>query len=1501
MARLIWFLVAALAATRGMAGGLGAVRDALGRSIRQFRHVRSLPLADLASLTERASGGRYERMLLEAQRAEQDGRWERTIELYQRLLDEASEELVAVSPRLLLPMRTVVEERLGNLPGDGLAAYRRRGDPRARPLFEAAVRRSREAALAEVARRFLLSSVGDDALDRLATRWLARGQAGRALRAWRRLLRVYPDSDLSPGSVAAKLAAALARLGRVAEARKLLQNLAERLPGATVAAGGQKMSLEAFARKLGDASAPDRTGEWWPTEGGGTSQSRRAGRPLRPGSLAWADAIYPQEVARALSAWRGSRTFARSRYSSEPPVRVLPILAAGKVVYPCRVGLLARDVVTGKLSWEWPWPAGDADWGSVGVFGVGGRFVGHWAPSSDGASVFCSIPRLTATRGRLTAMRGELAAVDLRTGRTRWVRSVSELVPPEGRGAGWFVSPPLPTDGVLVVGVRRGPRGGEYYLCGLDPDGQPLWQRFVSARDDDPAALLYEDQPWFEGMAAAGDGLAVACAGGGVVIAVEAASGQVRWLTRYDQVGRAFFRLRYLSARRWRSSTPAICDGIVYVTPLDSDFIYALDLESGRTLWRRERGSYSYLAGAVDGKVFLSGDSACCIAADGSLEWERELPSRVVGRPLVAGHVLYLPLPGGLLYLDTATGAELGRTLWESWRAAHGPTWSADVASGDLVAGGGRLIVATPHTINAYEPDDARAALERLATARPDDPAVHLALGKEYQWEGDVARASEEFEKAIARRERLAEGDVADLRRRLATCYDYVARAHEREGRPGLALSALEAALRHASRGPQRSNLLLRLGDLAARLKRWKEAVGAFQDVLASNPPRSSARESARARLEAVIEAAGRGPYGEFDRAADEALRRGDLPVVLARYPNSLAAPKALWSLARAAQAKGRKDEARLRLGELARVYPASPLAPRALHELAIGYAKDRAAAMALGTLEALDRRYARWAREGEGKTLATRSTVRRLLRERRRTTPPELAPMLKVRWQCKPEYGSREVVVLPTWEGGKERLFTVAGRSFECREPSGGSLRWADRPGWIGVMIQDAMRPEGGVLITGTVRGLPQSPAEKAGLRAGDILVAFDGKPLRDTDGLISACALRRAGAVVKLEFLREGERRVVELRLGERPNLPRDSILPEVRSVGFASGCALVLKGSSLVALAAEDGQVRWSLPLDGSGAEKVAAGPALVVVADGAGRLRALDAATGSRLWEANLPEPTVHDLRLSDLGLVVVSSRPATVRLVNPFDGAELAKVAEPRAFGRPLVALDTSGRVCYAMGGRLGCLDASRRRLLWAVRVPDLSAERLWVNSGSVVVQGRDGRGSDVLECRRAEDGAAVWSVTLGRGEGFSHGWLGELGFFVASRAGARALVRRLDAATGKVAWSRQLQPHEELGGWVAGRRALVLGVSTVGAEGGRVAELAVLDLATGEQVQRLGLGSGSLVGLVRCGVSLYAVVEDALGELRPRAWLGDVFAPEPPRFRVVRLTAGEPSRPGDSQ
>jgi S1-C subfamily serine protease len=79
-----------------------------------------------------------------------------------------------------------------------------------------------------------------------------------------------------------------------------------------------------------------------------------------------------------------------------------------------------------------------------------------------------------------------------------------------------------------------------------------------------------------------------------------------------------------------------------------------------------------------------------------------------------------------------------------------------------------------------------------------------------------------------------------------------------------------------------------------------------------------------------------------------------------------------------------------------------------------------------------------------------------------------------------------------------------------------------------------------------------PDSPAEKAGLRAGDgeiefqatdiptggdVIVAVDGRRLTRSDDLADVISVKRAGERVILQVLRDGERRTVEVELGQRP----------------------------------------------------------------------------------------------------------------------------------------------------------------------------------------------------------------------------------------------------------------------------------------------------------------------------------------------------------------------------
>ncbi len=90
-------------------------------------------------------------------------------------------------------------------------------------------------------------------------------------------------------------------------------------------------------------------------------------------------------------------------------------------------------------------------------------------------------------------------------------------------------------------------------------------------------------------------------------------------------------------------------------------------------------------------------------------------------------------------------------------------------------------------------------------------------------------------------------------------------------------------------------------------------------------------------------------------------------------------------------------------------------------------------------------------------------------------------------------------------------------------------------RRGRLGVHVQDltpelarafGIRRREGAVITQVA---PASPAAKAGLRPGDVVVAVNGRPVRRAADLRNAIGLLRAGTRVRLEVLRNGHRRVV------------------------------------------------------------------------------------------------------------------------------------------------------------------------------------------------------------------------------------------------------------------------------------------------------------------------------------------------------------------------------------
>jgi serine protease Do len=63
-----------------------------------------------------------------------------------------------------------------------------------------------------------------------------------------------------------------------------------------------------------------------------------------------------------------------------------------------------------------------------------------------------------------------------------------------------------------------------------------------------------------------------------------------------------------------------------------------------------------------------------------------------------------------------------------------------------------------------------------------------------------------------------------------------------------------------------------------------------------------------------------------------------------------------------------------------------------------------------------------------------------------------------------------------------------------------------------------------------------PGGPAEKAGLKAGDIIESVDGRAIKDGDDLVNEIASRRPGSSVRLGYLRDGKHADATVAIGDR-----------------------------------------------------------------------------------------------------------------------------------------------------------------------------------------------------------------------------------------------------------------------------------------------------------------------------------------------------------------------------
>jgi serine protease DegQ len=103
---------------------------------------------------------------------------------------------------------------------------------------------------------------------------------------------------------------------------------------------------------------------------------------------------------------------------------------------------------------------------------------------------------------------------------------------------------------------------------------------------------------------------------------------------------------------------------------------------------------------------------------------------------------------------------------------------------------------------------------------------------------------------------------------------------------------------------------------------------------------------------------------------------------------------------------------------------------------------------------------------------------------------------------------------------------------------------------GWFGVDVADispdlaeslGLKGTKGAIVGAIERG---SPAEKSGLRLGDIIVAINGRTVPDTSTALNAIAEVPPGKSVPVQVIRRGQAMTLDVQVGKRRPRPR---LPE------------------------------------------------------------------------------------------------------------------------------------------------------------------------------------------------------------------------------------------------------------------------------------------------------------------------------------------------------------------
>lgn len=521
-------------------------------------------------------------LVAEGIKKEREGQYRDAMKVYQvlfeKMLNRDPDILYRTSPYgIFVPVSQYVQRRILNFPKEELKFYRTMHDAKAKEAFEQARRQYSLGGLSEIVDKMLATSYGDNALLELGNAALDTGHFLEALEYFTSIRDFFPDSEFQNEVL---------RL-RIAYCRKMLGQKAEAKPAS--GSGTAKLDPKALASLRRVAASAKYVKPPF--------HSQRASFP----HVATDDyTLHPpttDPLALKQSVWKKALPGARNDYH----VFSQPVVTLNNVIYRHKNILYCRSILNGELRWTNDL-GGRAVWQNRG----GRQYPQEDCLVQDGlvfSVMYKGGPSLVAmdeVTGQLKWAYGPMVASNAEESRMRFEAGPSGG--PRTIYAGYIldnIEGETHTDteyGVMAFDSATGRVRWRKKLCRLTPGkfaGGFATRHRNRIRSFASPPLYHQGTVYYSTNA-------------GVVAAMDARSGRIKWLMRYPyavapsnihDATRGFGRnedSRYLagtfSPMLWYNQRPLMIGERLYVLPVDTKFLLCLDRRSGKALWSRVRG-----------------------------------------------------------------------------------------------------------------------------------------------------------------------------------------------------------------------------------------------------------------------------------------------------------------------------------------------------------------------------------------------------------------------------------------------------------------------------------------------------------------------------------------------------------------------------------------------------------------------------------------------------------------------------------------------------------------------------------------------------------------------------------------------------------------------------------------------------------------------------------------------------------------------------------------------